>query len=122
MGELAGSIGGSSQSNAVNESPTTNGDQTSNSPGKSNLNGSKQQTGGETFGKAIIRGIGELAADKIAQTQQHIRENTFGGKLATAIENPGAWAQQGASMNARHEPLDVKSEVAAFRDKNLKAG
>ncbi len=122
MGEMAGSIGGATQSTATNETLTINGDQTSNSTSKSNVNGANQQTGGESFGKAIIRGIGELAADKIAQTQQHIRENTFGGKLATAIENPGALAQQRTSMNTRHEPPDVKAEVAAFRDKNLKTG
>jgi type IV secretion system protein TrbL len=121
MGEMAGSIGGIAKSSAMTENQT-NGEQTSKSNENSNSNSSTQQAGSESFGKAIIRGIGELAADKIAQTQQHIRENTFGGKLATAIENPGALAQQRASMNARHEPPNVKTEVAAFRDKNLKMG
>jgi len=60
--------------------------------------------------------------DKIAQTQQHIRQNTLGGKLATAIENPGALAQQRASMNPSKEPPDIKAEIAAFRDKTIKAG
>jgi hypothetical protein len=38
----------------------------------------------------LARGIGELAQDKIGQTKQNIRENTFGGRLATVIANAGA--------------------------------
>ena len=117
MGELAGSVGGTVQSSSMADNPKLS-EQTSNPSGKSHT----PNAGGESFGKAIVRGIGELAADKMAQTQQHIRENTFGGKLATAIENPGALAQQRANTNTRHDPPDINAEIAAFRDRKLKTG
>jgi len=63
-----------------------------------------------------------LAKDKIAQTEQNIRENTFGGKLATAIANPGALAQQRGGMRGGKETPDLNVEVAAFRDKKNKMG
>lgn len=121
MGEMVGSVGGTVQSSAMTENPTQT-EQASSPSGKSHSNNLNQNAGGESFGKAIARGIGELAADKMAQTQQHIRENTFGGKLATAIENPGALAQQRANTNTRHEPPDINAEIAAFRDRTLKTG
>lgn len=121
MGEMAGSVGGTVQSSSMADNATLS-EQTSNPSGKSHSKSSNQNAGGESFGKAIARGIGELAADKIAQTQQHIRENTLGGKLAIAIEIPGALAQQRANTNTRHEPPDINAEIAAFRDNKLKAG
>ena len=125
MGDAVGSIGGvgvsSGRSNSEN-TQTSSSDQISDAEKAKTSNPSKNSQGGESFGHAIARGIGELAIDRIAQTKQHIRENTFGGKLATAIENPGALAQQRANRNARHEPPDVKAEAAAFRDKTMKAG
>ena len=74
------------------------------------------------MGKALARGIGELAKEKIAQTQQHILQNTLGGRLATAIANPGALAQQRSGITANKETPDFTAEVAAFRDKKTKTG
>jgi|CXWL01.1.fsa_nt_gi type IV secretion system protein VirB6/type IV secretion system protein TrbL len=121
MGEMAGSIGGMGNSSATTESQNPK-NQSTNSTRNTSRKESNPHVGGESFGKALVRGIGELAIDKIAQTHQHIRQNTLGGNLATAIENPGALAQQRASMNPNKEPPDVKSEIATFRDKTMKAG
>jgi len=40
--------------------------------------------------------------------------------LATAIENPGALAQQRTGLKASKETPDFNAEVAAFRDKKTK--
>ncbi len=136
MGDAVGSIGGdgsgrgdtastqSSPSNKTNNNAKPQQEKPSADSGKANdSSSSTRNQGGESFGHAIARGIGELAMDKIAQTKQQIRENTFGGKLATAIENPGALAQQHAMMNAAaKDKPDIQAEIAAFRDKKLKTG
>jgi type IV secretion system protein VirB6/type IV secretion system protein TrbL len=92
MGDAVGSIGGMGNANTstIGENQPEQQPSSSNSPATA----SSQKSGGESMGKALVRGIGELAKDKIAQTQQHIRQNTLGGRLATAIENPGALAQR----------------------------
>jgi type IV secretion system protein VirB6/type IV secretion system protein TrbL len=137
MGDAVGSIGGagagggrggtastkSSPSNKTNDNAQPQQPKQSADSGKANdSSSSTRNQGGESFGHAIARGIGELAMDKIAQTKQQIRENTFGGKLATAIENPGALAGQRATMNATKDKPDIQAEIAAFRDKKLKTG
>jgi hypothetical protein len=118
MGDAVGSIGGMGNANTSNISENQPVQQPSSSNSPTMASG--QQSGGESMGKALARGIGELAKDKIAQTQQHIRQNTLGGRLATAIENPGALAQQRAGLKASKETPDFNAEVAAFRDKNTK--
>lgn len=120
MGDAVGSIGGmgNMSSSATSENPM--GQQVSDS--KTSASASSQKGGSESFGKAIARGIGELAKDKFAQTKQNISENTFGGKLATAIANPGALAQQRSGMKAGKEAPDFNAEVASFRDKKTKMG
>jgi type IV secretion system protein VirB6/type IV secretion system protein TrbL len=120
MGDAVGSIGGVGNANASNISKNQQGQQPSSSI--SPATASSQKSGGESMGKALVRGIGELAKDKIARTQQHIRQNTLGGRLATAIENPGALAQQRSGLKASKETPDFTAEVAAFRDKNTKTG
>jgi type IV secretion system protein TrbL len=120
MGDAVGSIGGmgNMSSSATSENPM--GQQASDS--KTSASDSSQKGGSESFGKAIARGIGELAKDKFAQTKQNIRENTLGGKLATAIANPGALAQQRSGMKSSKEAPDFNAEIAAFRDKKTKMG
>ncbi len=120
MGDAVGSIGGmgNMSSSATSENPM--GQQASDS--KTSASASSQKGGSESFGKAIARGIGELAKDKFAQTKQNIREHTFGGKLATAIANPGALAQQRSGMKSGREAPDFNAEVAAFRDKKSQMG
>jgi len=120
MGDAVGSIGGMGKANSssIGENQAEQQPSNSNSPATD----SSQKSGCESMGKALVRGIGELAKDKIAQTQQHIRQNTLGGRLATAIENPGALAQQRLGLKASKETPDFNAEVAAFRDKNTKTG
>jgi type IV secretion system protein VirB6/type IV secretion system protein TrbL len=120
MGDAIGSIGGMGNANTSNISENQPGQQPSSSNSPAAASG--QKSGGQSMGKALARGIGELAKDKIAQTQQHIRQNTLGGRLATAIENPGALAQQRSGLKASKETPDFNAEVAAFRDKNTKTG
>jgi type IV secretion system protein TrbL len=120
MGDPAGSVGGMGDTNASATSENPMGQQASDS--KTSTSGSNPKGGSESFGKAIARGIGELAKDKFAQTKQGIRENTFGGKLATAIANPGALAQQRSGMKSVKEAPDFNVEVTAFRDKQTKKG
>jgi type IV secretion system protein TrbL len=120
MGDAVGSIGGMGNTSTSTTSENPMGQQASDS--KTSTSASSQKGGSESFGKAIARGIGELAKDKFAQTKQNIRENTFGGKLATAIANPGALAQQRSGMKSGKEAPDFNAEVAAFRDKKTKMG
>ncbi len=120
MGDAVGSIGG--MGNAGTSSADENQPEQQSSGSKSPAATSSQKNGGEAMGKALARGIGELAQDKIAQTKQHIRQNTLGGRLATAIENPGALAQQRSGLKASKETPDFTAEVAAFRDKKTKMG
>ncbi len=116
MGDALGSIGGMG-----NVSPSSASEQQTNSS-NSSATTSSQKSGGESMGKALARGIGELAKDKIAQTKQHIRQNTLGGRLASAIENPGALAQQRSGITGSKETPNFSAEVAAFRDKKNKTG
>jgi len=118
MGDTVGSIGGIGNLSTSNAGENQPGQQPSSSNPPAAASG--QKSGGESMGKALVRGIGELAKDKIAQTQQHIRQNTLGGRLATAIENPGALAQQRTGLKASKETPDFNAEVAAFRDKKTK--
>jgi len=120
MGEAVGSIGGIGNTSAT----TAVDNQSEQQPNSQQPSGSASSPkgNGESFGKTIARGIGELAKDKFAQTKQNIRENTFGGKLATAIANPGALAQQRSGMKSSKEAPDFNAEVAAFRDKKTKMG
>ncbi|NOU12515.1 MAG: P-type conjugative transfer protein TrbL [Methylococcaceae bacterium] len=118
MGDTVGSIGGMGNTSTSTTSESPLGQQDSNSK----TSASQQKGSNESFGKAIARGIGELANDKFAQTKHNIRENTFGGKLATAIANPGALAQQRSGMKAGKEAPDFNGEVAAFRDKKTTMG
>ncbi|ESS71696.1 TrbL protein of DNA transfer system [Methyloglobulus morosus KoM1] len=120
MGDAVGSIGGIGNTSPLTSSENQTEQQASNSRPSSSV--SSQKSGGESFGKALARGIGELAKDKIAQTKQNIRENTFGGKLATAIANPGALAQQSAGFKTSKETPNFNAEIAAFRDKKTKMG
>jgi type IV secretion system protein TrbL len=120
MGDAVGSIGGIVNTSAINAADNQS-EQQPNSQ-QSSESTSNKKGNGESFGKAIARGIGELAKDKFAQTKQNIRENTFGGKLATAIANPGALAQQRSGMKSGKETPDYNAEVAAFRDKKTKMG
>jgi type IV secretion system protein TrbL len=109
MGDAVGSIGGMGNTSTSTTSENPMGQQASDS--KTSTSASSQKGG-----------IGELAKDKFAQTKQNIRENTFGGKLATAIANPGALAQQRSGMKSGKEAPDFNAEVAAFRDKKTKMG
>ncbi|MEQ1544715.1 P-type conjugative transfer protein TrbL [Methyloglobulus sp.] len=120
MGDAVGSIGGIGNTSPLTSSENQTEQQASSSSPSSSV--SSQKGGGESMGKALARGIGELAKDKIAQTKQNIRENTFGGKLATAIVNPGALAQQRGGMKTSKEIPDFNAEVATFRDKKTKIG
>jgi hypothetical protein len=120
MGDAVGSIGGIGNTSPLTSSENQTEQQASSSSPSSSV--SSQKGGGESMGKALARGIGELAKDKITQTKQNIRENTFGGKLATAIANPGALAQQRVGMKASKETPDFNAEIAAFRDKKMKLG
>ena len=120
MGDAVGSIGGIGNANATNAADNPSEQQPNDQQPSGSTSNNKGN--GESFGKAIARGIGELAKDKFAQTKQNIRENTFGGKLATAIANPGALAQQRSGMKAVKEAPDFNAEVAAFRDKKTKMG
>jgi type IV secretion system protein VirB6/type IV secretion system protein TrbL len=120
MGDAVGSIGGMGNANLSSIGENQQAQQPSSSNSTAVTSG--QKNGGESMGKALARGIGELAKEKIAQTQQHIRQNTLGGRLATAIENPGALAQQRSGLKASKETPDFNAEVAAFRDKNTKTG
>lgn len=120
MGDAVGSIGGIGNTSTSTTSENPMGQQASDS--KTSASASSQKVGNESFGKAIARGIGELAKDQFTQTKQNIRENTFGGKLATAIANPGALAQQRSGMKVGQETPDFNAEIAAFRDKKTKLG
>ena len=120
MGDAVGSIGGMGSSSTANAGENPNGQEASGT--KSPASATNPKGGNESFGKALARGIGELAKDKFAQTKQNIRENTFGGKLATAITNPGALAQQRGGMKSSKEAPDFNVEVAAFRDKKPRMG
>ena len=120
MGDAIGSIGGMGNVSTSSAGENQPGQQPSSSNSPAAASG--QKNGSESMGKALARGIGELAKEKIAQTQQHIRQNTLGGRLATAIENPGALAQQRSGLKASKETPDFNAEVAAFRDKNIKTG
>jgi type IV secretion system protein TrbL len=120
MGDAVGSIGGMGSTIAANASEKPMEQHTTGSTASTSASSQKSSSG--SFGKAIARGIGELAKDKVAQTKQNIRENTFGGKVATAIANPGALAQQRGGMRVGKETPDFNTEVAAFRDKKTKMG
>lgn len=120
MGDAVGSIGGIGNTSPLTSSENQTEQQASSSSPSSSV--SSPKGGGESMGKALARGIGELAKDKIAQTKQNIRENTFGGKLATAIANPGALTQQRGGMRGSKEMPDFNAEIAAFRDKKTKHG
>jgi type IV secretion system protein TrbL len=120
MGDAAGSIGGMGSTSTANAGENPMEQQSTGSTASTSA--SSQRSSSESFGKAIARGTGELSKDKIAQTKQNIRENTFGGKVATAIANPGALAQQRGGMSGGKETPDFNTEVAAFRDKKTKMG
>jgi hypothetical protein len=120
MGDAVGSIGGMGSTSTANGGEYPMEQQSTGSTASTSA--SSQKSSSESFGKAIARGIGELAKDKIAQTKENIRENTFGGKVATAIANPGALAQQRGRMRVGKETPDFNTEVAAFRDKKTKMG
>ena len=120
MGDAVGSIGGMGSTSTANAGENPMEQQSTGSTASTSA--SSQKCSSESFGKAIARGIGELAKDKIAQTKENIRENTFGGKVATAIANPGALARQRGGTRVGKETPDFNTEVAAFRDKKTKMG
>jgi len=110
MGESIGTIGGSHQAPGITASPVADSGNSVSTP-------ASRPSSSESPAKAFARGIGELAKDKIAQTKQHILTHTLGGQLATAIENPGALAEQRSPSTSRSGKPDFNAEITAFRDK-----
>jgi len=119
MGDKLGSIGGSlSGQDRPNDSISGQ----SSASSTTNTSNTDNPRGSESFGQALVRGIGELAKDKMAQTKQHIRDNTFGGKLATAIDNSGGSSRQRVMMSSSQETMDINAEIANFRDQKSDRG